>query len=613
VSLHLLTARSSSAAESVSLTLKPAGRTELAQGLPFAFWAVVRNTSGDEERVRVDLILAGPARARKPVPFRRWNVVIPGGETMRLRVEIVPAQWFAETGEFRVLGRLWGRPIGDEIPFQVTKPTVLVPRFQDVTAAAGLDTPLPGSICGEWAAGAAWGDIDADGDLDLYLPVRGEPAHLWINDGTGRFKDESAERGADNGSRRGVGAVFADYDNDRDQDLYVINHGPNRLYRNDGTGRFLDVALAAGVADPGVGPSAAWGDYDGDGHLDLYVVNHTECHFDYQADKLYHNEGDGTFTDRTALLEEEVSTTGAGFQAAWFDYDRDGDDDLYLANDYIGMRPDENHLWRNDGPGRGGTWLFTEVSAEAGVDFAINSMGIALGDYDRDLDLDMAISNIGGNVLARDNGDGTFTEVADYARVSRPMMSANVEAVTWGVAFYDLNLDGWEDLFVAAGEVLDIPPQPDEIFVNDGKGRFLDLSAPSGADDLGSGRGVAFADYDRDGRVDLFVTNQGGVSRLYRNVTSVAGLHWLGVRLRGSVSNRDGCGALLTATVAGTRQLRQVVCGSTSLASGSDLAVHFGLGAFDTVSELLIEWPSGTRQVLRDLPGDRLIEITEAT
>src|SRR5206468_2839503 len=229
------------------------------------------------------------------------------------------------TGSFRIEAAVADPPVRARLSYEVTDPTVTVPQFQDVTAASGIQMTMPASRCGEWASGAAWGDVEGDGDLDLFVPVRGEPARLWVNDGTGHFTDQAAERGVDNGSGSGGGAVFADYDNDGDADLYVVNDGVNRLYRNDGTGHFVDVASEAGVADAGVGPSAAWGDYDNDGRLDLYVVNHQPCQFGYQADRLYHNEADGTFTDKTYLLEAGGSTLGAGYQASWFDYDHDGD------------------------------------------------------------------------------------------------------------------------------------------------------------------------------------------------------------------------------------------------------------------------------------------------
>jgi hypothetical protein len=201
--------------------------------------------------------------------------------------------------------------------------------------------------------------------------------------------------------------------------------------------------------------------------------------------------------------------------------------------------------------------------------------------------------------------------VATAARVDRPLQDARTPSLTWGLAFADLNLDGWEDLYLAAGPLVQpSPPLPNEVLVNDGTGKFLDLSAGSGADDPGASRGVAFADYDRDGRMDLFVVNQGGQSRLYRNVTPVAG-HWLEVDTIGSSSNRDGCGALLRITAGGRTMLREVLCGSTSLASWSDPTVHVGLGQATVADEVDITWPSGVDQILTDIPADQLVAAVE--
>jgi len=596
----------------VSIVMRALGSSSVPQGYPFRFEATAQNNTTDELAATAFFELVPPAGGQ-PVDFTIWRMTLPPLGTVSATVEATSSQWFADIGTFELRALVKRRPVADPLQFGVSAPSVAVPVFEDATAAAGLQTALAPSQCGEYAAGAAWGDIEGDGDLDLFVPLRHQAAQLWLNDGAGHFADQALARGADNGGSDGVAAVFADYDNDGDSDLYVVNDGVNRLYQNDGEGNFTDVAPASGVDDPASDASASWGDYDNDGNLDLYVTSNSPCAppVMYEQDHLYHSEGDGTFTDQTDLLPAG-STMGAGYQAAWFDYDRDGDQDLYLANDWWGPDPDKNHLWRNDGAAQDGTWLFTDVSAQSRAGYLINSMGIGVGDYDRDMDLDFAISNVRGNVLARNNGDGTFTDVASDARVARPEQAASRQAVTWGIGFADLNLDGWEDLYVAAGWIGDVIEQPSEVFTNDGvDGRFLDLSALSGADDPLSSRGVAFADYDRDGLVDLYVVNKAGSPILYHNITAVPGFHWLEVRLAGVASNRDGCGARLTLNVGGVRLLRQVFCGSTSLSSGSDPAVHFGLGSDAQVSRLVIEWPSGIRQVVRNLAGDRLIEITE--
>jgi hypothetical protein len=599
----------------VSIRLTPSGPTEVGQGLPFAFEAIARNRTGEPATVDVALDVGPRHRAAPTVRFADWLVTVPANGIARSAYAPVTSQWFAKRGIFQITARAQGTAITLHLPFEVLPPERRPAIFEDVSERAGISSSLRTTGCGRWASGAAWGDANGDGLLDLYVPQQESPAQLWIQGPMGRFTDQAAARGVEDAGAIGAGATFADYDNDGDQDLYVVNQGPDRLYRNDGTGHFTDVTSEAGLGDPGVGPSASFGDYDGDGFLDLYVADHSWCgdgrFIVYQPDHLYHNEGDGTFTDVTDLLGPDA-TMGAGFQATWFDFDHDGDQDLYLANDYYGDDPDANHLWRNDGPDGQGGWRFTDVSAASGTGLAINSMGVAVGDEDGDGNLDLAISNIGTNVLLRGDGAGTFIDRAAALGAARPFQTATDQSVTWGLAFQDLNLDGWEDLYVASGSLGGTEPQPNEVFVNRGDGRgFLDLSAVSGADDPGSSRGVAFADFDRDGRVDVFVVDQVGHPRLYRNVTPTSGMHWLEVQTGGTASNRDGCGARITATIGDRRVVREVFCGSVGLASGSDRTVHLGLGTATTVDRLEIEWPSGTVQQLQDVAVDQLETVVE--
>jgi hypothetical protein len=610
-------------AASITLRPRPTSATVVRQGIPFRFTATIRNSAGLNVVADVSLLLTRPGGRR--VAFLRDERLIPGGRSISIGSTVVTSRWFRDVGPFSVVALVDGKPAGRPLPFTVSRPELRTPTFADVTAAAGLTTRLPATACGEWAAGAAWGDVDLDGDLDLYLPRRKGDARLWINDGRGHFTDQAAARGVADVGGGASGASLADYDNDGDPDLFVFGSRGNRLYRNDNTGVFTDVTATAGVGTVlgAQATSAAWGDYDRDGLLDLYVTFYGACgpfglqSLSYHRDHLYHNEGNGTFTDVTRLVEQDPArtddgaTTGAGFQAAWFDYDADGDPDLYLANDFLGAHPDRNHLWRNDGPGPNGSWRFTDVSVESSTAFAMNTMGIAIGDYDGDLDLDMALSNIDTNRLLRNNGDGTFTDVGSTARIARPRGNIAQRPVTWGTGFYDFNLDGWEDLYFAGGFFERPVPTANELYVNLGDGTFADLSAPSGASDNAPSRGVAFADYDRDGRIDLYVVNQGTTPRLFRNVTSSPKAHWLEVATVGTRSNRDGCGARLIAHFGERSLIREVSCGSTSLSSWSDTVVHFGLGEATSVSKLMIVWPSGTRQTLRGVRVDRLLTVTE--
>lgn len=607
-------------AAGVTVRLQPVASSSVAQGAPFRFSATIENSGDQAKLVHISLRLS-PVESDVEVPFDIASVSVPAGGLSTIRGKVTTSQWFANRGTFEVSTSSAEEIDQKPLAFTVGPPAVRPPRFEDVTESAGLAAGMPSYTCGTWVGGAAWGDIDDDDDLDLYVPRRVDGSLLWINDGTGHFTNEAALRGVLNDVGVGIGAVFADHDNDGDADLFVGNHGPNRLFENDGAGFFTDVTEVAGVGGDGSSTSASWADYDEDGYIDLYVTNHTRCTTgapELDVDELYHNNGDGTFTDVTSLLEkdfaskEDGATTGAGFQGTWFDYDNDDDLDLALANDFYGPNADVNHLWRNDGPAEDGTWSFTDVSRHSGMGIRVNAMGAGLADYDHDGDFDIAFSNIENKYLMRNNGDGTFTNVAAKARFERPEQRVGESAITWGLEFADLNLDRWEDVYVGAGSLLMWDtPQPNEVLVNGGRGKFFDLSAPSGANHAGISRGIALADYDRDGRIDVFVVNKSTSAVLFRNVTSMKRRHWLELDLIGTESNRDGCGTELTATVGSTKIKRLVSCGGTSVSGGSDTTVHFGLGSSRTIDKLVIEWPSETRQVLENVEADRLMTVQE--
>jgi enediyne biosynthesis protein E4 len=598
-------------------------------GEAFVVEVALRNRGPRSVSVPYELRLSAPDGGA--VPFHETSLFVPAGDVATEQVGVTPAQWFADRGSFDVALLVDGRAIGDALELHVSEPRVTVPLFEDVTDAAGLATTVPAASCGQFSNGAAWGDVDGDGSVDLLVTRLGDPAELFVNDGAGQFTAEGEARGL--AVRDANGAAFADYDNDGDADVVLVRDASDLLFRNDGSGRFTDVSAAAGIGDDDYrGMSAAWGDFDADGHLDLYVTNYMQClgewsteadiitEVSYYPDTLYRNNGDGTFDDVTGYLEndpdeyDDGTTIGAGFGAAWLDHDGDGRLDLYLANDFVGPTPDHNRLWRNDGPGAGG-WTFSDVSVETGTALFMNTMGIAVGDVDRDLDADLALTNIGANKLLRNDGSGSFVEDLDGG-AARPTQESWYPSITWGAGLHDLNLDGWDDLYLAAGNFLEgvsevVGVQPNELYVNDGAGTFLDVSAATGADDPGDSKGVAFADYDADGDVDLFVVNQGGEPRLYRNVTPTDGRHWLEIDTIGTISNRDGCGARLIVTTAEGQVTRAVSCGSGGAGSASQRTVHMGLGSADAVSQLEVLWPSGVRQHVDDVEVDRVITIEE--
>jgi hypothetical protein len=490
-------------------------------------------------------------------------------------------------------------------------------------------------------------DFDNDGFQDIYLPNSVGPNSLFHNNGDGTFTDVAAAAGVQDEETRGNGGCAADYDNDGYQDIYLSNYGSSKLYRNQGDGTFTDVTLAAGLDAPDDSyrsTGCAWGDYDQDGLLDLVVVHYlhewTPAMFGdrdqigaigalYRGVRdlsLFHNDGDGTFTDATQLLGSVSapvggfgSTTvgnvrGAGFQPGWVDFDNDGDLDLYVVNDF-GAELQPNVLWRNEGG-------FFDISVASSTDLPIYGMGLAVGDYDLDGFLDIFVTNIGENVLLKNNGDGlTFTDTTRDAGVGLAMIGVK-ERVTWGAVFFDYDNDGDEDLYVVSGFLKygpadtsrgDIPDylkeQPNALMRNEGDGRFEDVSYLSGAGDPGVGRGGVFLDFNNDGCLDLLVGNLGQRAKLFQNLCE-SGNSWLLVDPVGTVSNRDGIGARITLVTGGKTQIREVSSGRSNMGQNM-LEVHFGLGGATLVDSVTIRWPSGTVQTLTDVAANQRLTVVE--
>ncbi len=460
------------------------------------------------------------------------------------------------------------------------------------------------------------------------------------------FRDVSAEVGAaDRGY--GMGCAVGDYDNDGYADLYVTNFGANALYHNEGGEKLLDVSAVAAVADDHWSTSAAYFDYDNDGDLDLYVANYldmspatnricggavastksavgkalripvdqrTYCaprRYNGAPDMLYRNEGDGRFSD-VARASNIFSAYGKGLGVVAADFDGDGDQDLYVAND--GMR---NFFYQNEGDG-----TFSEVALEVGMAYngdgqAEAGMGIAVADYDADSDLDVLVTNFSreSNTLYRNEGGAEF---GDYSKAAG-LEQISLEPLGFGAFFFDAENDADLDLFVANGHVLDRIAlqdgglryeQPNQLLGNDG-GIFVDISATSGpAFQLAAvSRGAAFGDYDNDGDEDVLVSNGNGQARLYRN-DLLPGNHWLALDLVGMRTNRDAVGARARLSCGGKQQTRYRLGGGSYL-SASDSRMHFGLGACAVVDYLEILWPDGSRQELRDLQADQLLHIEQ--
>ena len=513
--------------------------------------------------------------------------------------------------------------------------------FTDVAGAAGVDFHHTRDDSRfNIGGGAAAGDYNGDGLLDIYVTNSAGANALYLNNGDGTFTDVAEAAGVDDPTGHGNSAGWGDYDNDGDLDLFVSSFGASKLFRNSGDRTFIDVTVAAGLGDPDAEhrtTGITWGDYDRDAYLDLLVVRYVS-----EADPqvfisrdfttavrslaLYHNNGNRTFTNVTSLLGDiqlnPGSVVGAGFKPSFVDYDNDGDPDIYVVNDF-GVEHYPNVLWRNDGPDGSGGWIFTDVSAASGADAAIFGMGLAVGDYDNDSDLDFYMTNMGDSAFLENQGDGTFAHVTERTGTGRGKLPGDLLfdlSVGWGSTFADLDNDGLLDLYYVAGQ-MDSDPfhnplrQPNAVFWNNGDGAFSDVSEMSGADDDGIGREAICADFDNDGLLDLFVVNMGrldgtpGVARLFKNVSD-SNNHWLRVKTVGTTSNRDGIGARINVTSGGVTQIREMGASQAHM-SHSVLPVHFGLGSATRADVVEIRWPNGIIQTLFDVPADQMLIVTE--
>ncbi|GEM_PF-462465 len=498
--------------------------------------------------------------------------------------------------------------------------------FVDISRSAGVNRlPQPGRGL---RGGAAFGDYDNDGWLDLYVTDQGR-SFLYRNNGDGTFTEVAERAGVMAAGALSRGVAWGDYDNDGFRDLFITTRqGTNILYHNNGDGTFTDVTAEAGVGgDPhDFSVSIAWGDYNSDGYLDLYVGNISPqspppefVGAPGRPNYLYRNNGDGTFTEVGA--EYGVDNRGRTLAALWTDYDNDGDVDLAVVNDFGAFTDYPNTLYRNDGPdGRGG-WVFTEVGPLVGFDSRLWGMGIGAGDVDNDGDLDYLISNCGAAAFHRNNGDGTFAEAAhewglDVAvPTTGPFAGTTWMICTWGVNPWDFDLDGWVDYYLSAGWVgmMGNYPialaQPNLLFRNNRNGTFTEVGRLYGVDYPGFTRGATFGDIDNDGDLDIYLANVSEEGVLLRNDLNT-GHHWLNIRLRGTISNRDAFGAKILVTSGETTQMRELSGADMHLATNS-LEQVFGLGEHERAERVEVRWPSGIVQVCENVPADRKIIIEE--
>ncbi|MBM4268821.1 MAG: hypothetical protein FJ144_19770 [Deltaproteobacteria bacterium] len=498
--------------------------------------------------------------------------------------------------------------------------------FTDVTTSAGVSFSHADVDTGRFdeirlvAGGAAAGDYDADGWLDVYA-VGGNAGRnrLFRNRGDGSFEEVAEAAGVALAGTSSSGPSFADYDGDGDLDLFVgaAEGAEAHLFRNRGDGTFEDVTEAAELSFTRPAISASFGDYDRDGDLDLAVSHWASSLADGSKEHLWRNDGDGTFTDvselRGIVLEESPAIPGLVFTFAptFADLDGDGWPELLYSSDFH-----VSQVFHND------QGTFRDVTTAVISDE--NGMGSAVADYDGDGDLDWFVSSIWdptaitdphvgktGNRLYRNLGDGSFEDATDEAGVREGDWG-------WGSTFADLNNDGHLDLFHVNGfgliqyhgpTWLPFMEDPARLFVSDGDGTFTESGASLGVADRGSGRGVVAFDYDRDGDVDLFVANSNGPTRLFRNDGGNERNH-LAFRLRGRAPNTSAIGARIYVTAGGKRQMRELRAGSNYV-SQDPIEAHFGLGAADVATEIEIVWPDGKHRFLGRTRANQLLVVDQ--
>ncbi|HZT68549.1 MAG TPA: CRTAC1 family protein [Terriglobia bacterium] len=528
--------------------------------------------------------------------------------------------------------------------------------FTDVTRQAGIDFihssgTRTHQLPEDMGPGVAWGDYDNDGWPDLYLvnqpgpwgakPGPGAPhSHLYRNNHDGTFTDVTLQAGVANHGGYGMGAAWGDYDNDGHLDLYVTNYGRSVLYHNNGNGTFTDVTDRAGVGNHLWGMTPVWVDYDNDGYLDLYVTNYVKydlrgvpagatsqeygtnvpftlnpSSFDPVPNRLYHNNRDGTFTDVAARLGV-ANVEGRSLSAAFADFNLDGWLDFYIGNDIS-----SNRMYQNLGRGR-----FQDVSASSWTEENRGTMGIAVGDFDGDGDLDMFLTHWIGQGYAlyqnlwmeqKEKGKLHFTDAADMYGCGEIAMGD----AGWSAFFFDFDNDGRLDLLAINGSTLEdkadtrklVPSRP-FLFWSKGQDGYYDLARPGAAGEALKraivGRGAAFADYDRDGDLDMIIMTNYGQPMLLRNDGGNRN-HWLAVHLIGRHCNRSGYGSKVFLEAGGKRQMREYGTSGSYLSQSAPEA-WFGLGHIDKVDKIEIHWLGGNIQVVENPQIDQVLTITES-
>jgi enediyne biosynthesis protein E4 len=528
-------------------------------------------------------------------------------------------------------------------------------RFEDATDQSGIHfthsfgSAQLGSLLEGTGAGCIWFDYNNDGQPDLYVvsgrplddsmhpyPLKVKPNppphnHLYRNEGNGHFTDVTSQSGLDP-EMYSIAVTAADFDNDGFEDLLVTGYGKVVLFHNDGNGHFTDVTEKAGIKVDGWSISSTWLDYDKDGCVDLFVGRYVKFDPKYRAyyaadnypgpldyegetNRLFHNNCNGTFTDVTdksgigAYVGRTMGVTAA-------DFDNDGWDDIYVANDRT-----ENFLFHNKHDG-----TFEEIATETGTAFgqngeATSSMGPMFADFGGLGVLDLWVTDGSYNRFLRNVGipagkssgaqlDSTKVDFEDEG-AGNGISQTDAQYVSWGSGVYDFDNDGQLDILVFHGGLIHLIPQEHTLFRGLGNDRFQDVSREAGPvlSERTVARGSCFADYMNDGKVDAYLVNLGAQGKLFHNISTATG-HWIEVKLVGTKSNRDGIGARVEVMAAGRRWTAERVASSGYL-SQNDGRLHFGLGAAAAIDKLIVHWPSGREQTLGSVGVDRVLTVEE--
>ncbi len=523
-----------------------------------------------------------------------------------------------------------------------------LPTFTDVTEAAGIQFRHNNGktehkhIIETMGSGVVFFDYDTDGDADLYFvnggPIPEETQNsaqaklgnvLYRNEGDGNFIDVTETAGVGD-TGYGMAASAGDIDNDGDADLYVANFGSDKLYRNNGDGTFTDITEAAGIDNDLWGIAAVYLDFDADGDLDIFIVNYLVYEvsmpvttykgivgyghprsYEGTPDVLYRNNGDGTFTNIAETAGLTNPSEGRGMAAIACDYDNDGFPDIYVAND-----TNRNFMYHNNGDG-----TFTDESLFIGVGYdekgvAEGSMGVDAGDYNGDGWFDLIVANSEKATLYKNEEGLFFVDATADSGLEQPTLPF----VGFSPLFLDYDNDGYLDMFCANGHPQDVIgiltdhetyAQRDQLFRHNGDSSYMDVSETAGSyfTEPLVGRAAAMADYDNDGDTDIVIMNSNQRAVLLRNDGGNL-KNWVGLKLVGTRSNRDGIGAKVRLVAGGVTQIREVKSGS-SYASGSDMRFLFGLGANQHVEKINIVWQSGVRQELEAVSINQYLTIVE--